>query len=41
MKGKSATNAVHIIKQIIEKTNDNKMEIDMMFIDFKQQLLIQ
>lgn len=35
-KGKSTTDAIHILKQIVEKENEYKMAFDMLFIDFKQ-----
>lgn len=35
-RGKSTVDAIHIIKQTIEKIHEHKMEIEMLFIDFKQ-----
>lgn len=36
MKGKSTTDAIHVIKQIIEKAHEYKMELEILFIDFQQ-----
>lgn len=35
-KNKSTTDAIHILKQIMEKANEYKMELEVLFIDFKQ-----
>lgn len=34
--GKSTIDAIHTIKQIMEKAHEHKMEIEMLFIDFQQ-----
>ena len=35
-KGRSTIDAIHTIKQILEKAYDYKMELDILFIDFRQ-----
>lgn len=34
--GKSTIDAIHTVKQILEKAHEGKMEIEMLFIDFQQ-----
>lgn len=36
IRGRSTTDAIHTIKHVIEKAREHKMEIDLLFIDFKQ-----
>lgn len=35
-RGKSTVDAIHIIKQVVEKAFEYKVQIEMLFIDFQQ-----
>ena len=35
-KGRSTTDAIHAVKQIMEKTYEHRIDIEMLFIDFRQ-----